>query len=157
MTLSELIEELRPAPADSPLVFVTEQGPIAPGYHVTELRRADIKGIDCGGNTDEWREVILQLLDGVGRGHMPVGTFRGIVRKSLKEIDGLGVAPLRVEFAHGNAGLGMFAINRVTMTDGRATVSLTPEGAVCKPALRRAATLTSPCCGAGAPSMACCG
>lgn len=156
MTLSDLLDDLAGLPGSIPLVFATGDGPIAPGYHVTELRRVEATGIDCGGVTGAWREAVLQLLDGAGGHHMTVGKFRGILAMSLERLDGLAAAPLRVEFGHANAGLGMFSVGGVEAGDSAVTIALVPETAVCKPALRGAATGVSSCCGSGQVRVACC-
>lgn len=157
MTLEELRGELGRADSDAPLVFATGDGTIGPGYHVAEFRQADVTGIDCGGTLSTWSEAVMQLMDGHGRSHMPVGKFRSILSRSLGQVDGLGDARLRVEFAHGNAGLGLFAVDGVTANEDRATVTLAPEGAVCKPLMRAAAPVASACCGPKSAASVCCG
>lgn len=79
MTLRDLLAVMSEQPPETPVVFKTGDGPIGAGYHVTELRLADIVGIDCGGQTSRWSETTLQLLDGQGESHMPVGKFVGIL------------------------------------------------------------------------------
>lgn len=156
MTLLDLLNQLDAALADTRLVFATAEGPILPGYHVTELRRLDATGIDCGGVVTSWREVVVQLLDGTGRDYMTVGKFRGILSKSFDRVDGLASAPMRVEFAHENQGLGMFIVADTDMREGVVTVTLAPDHAVCKPKLRALDTITASCCGAGQDRVACC-
>lgn len=157
MTLEELRGELHGADGDAPLVFATGDGTIGPGYHVTEFRQADVTGIDCGGTLSTWSEAVMQVMDGHGRSHMQVGKFLSILSKSLAQVDGLGDAPLRVEFAPGNAGLGLFAVDGVTAKADGATVTLAAEGAVCKPLMRAAAPIASACCGPKSAASVCCG
>lgn len=156
MTLDDLVAATRALPADAPLVFSTKDGPIGEGYHVTELKLARIDSIDCGARTDAWTEATLQLLDGRGRSHMPVGRFAGILEQSARHIDGLGGSPLRVEFAHGNDGLGIFDISAPELADGRVSLKLEPIRAHCKPAATATQTgTTAACCGTTAGG--CCG
>ena len=63
-TFSELVSQLQAVDPALPLIFKTKQGAIGAGYHVTELRHAHAKGIDCGGNIQTWQEARLQLMDG---------------------------------------------------------------------------------------------
>lgn len=97
----------------------------------TELKHAVIHSIACGGRTSAWTETVLQLLDGEGRGHMPVGTFLGILARSLSRIDGLGDGPLLVEFAHRNAGMQLFQPaaphTRIADTASRPSASRSPS------------------------------
>ncbi len=136
MNLQELQSAIRDVPGDLPLVFETEQGPIGRGYHVTELKLSHIESIDCGARTDSWKETTLQLLDGAGESHMVVDTFRQIATQSIERLDGLGVNPLKVEFAHGNKGMQVFAPARPEVVDGAVKVRLDPVRALCKPALK---------------------
>ena len=34
---------------------------ISPSYHITEVKRATIDSVDCGGRSDKWDEVIVQV------------------------------------------------------------------------------------------------
>ena len=151
MTIDDLTAALAALPADAPAVFATDEGPIGEGYHVTELKLARIDSIDCGGRMDGWTEAMLQLLDGAGRTHMSVGKLQGILDQSRRRIEGLGDAPLRVEFAPGNDGLCIYGAPAVAMTGGRAVLRLMPDRAACKLAAeaRRAgccAPAASTCC-----------
>ena len=87
---------------DRKLIFATVDGEIGAGYHVTELKLAEVQGIDCGANQRGWRETVVQLLDGHGREHMSVGKFTAILDQSIKALPGLGDASVRIEFAPRN-------------------------------------------------------
>ena len=68
-----LINILRTA-ADKALFFEYRAGDgsvrVGAGYHVTEVRAAHVRAVDCGGREDAWAEVIVQLWvpEGGGRG-----------------------------------------------------------------------------------------
>lgn len=134
MTLDELLAATRSLPGDLPLVFATEDGPIGAGYHVTELKLANIVSIDCGARTSSWSESVLQLLDGQGRDHMPVGKFAAILAQSLRAVDGLGTGPTFVEFGHQNAGMQIFQPTAPERGSTAVTIHLEPVRAQCKPA-----------------------
>lgn len=140
MNLNDVIAALSDAPDTSPLVFTTAEGEVGAGYHVTELKLAQITGIDCAARVSKWTEASLQLLDGApldseeGRAHMPLGKFLGILRQSEWKVPGLGDAPLKVEFAHGNEGLRTFELGKPEITDDRVVIRLQGSHAVCKPA-----------------------
>lgn len=133
-TLKDLLAAIETAPDDAALVFATDGGQIGAGYHVTELKLARITGIDCGKTLRSWSETQLQLLDGHGRAHMPSGVFRKIAAQSVAAIPELQDGPLRIEFAHGNAGLQIHKIDSVEASDTKVTVTLSSEQALCKPA-----------------------
>ncbi len=134
MTLDELLASTRSLPADLPLVFATDDGPIGAGYHVTELKLANIASIDCGGRTRSWSEAVLQLLDGQGRDHMSVGKFSAILAQSLRKVDGLGAGPAFVEFGHRNAGMQIFRPTAPEISSAAVILRLETVRAHCKPA-----------------------
>ena len=51
-TLESLIDALATTP-DAELVFVAEGQDVRPGYHVTEVKFAHVRGLDCGRQRDE--------------------------------------------------------------------------------------------------------
>lgn len=156
MTPNQLLESLNAFPVDAPLVFRTEVGPIGDGYHVTELKHAQITSIDCGARVAEWSEAALQLLDGRGGGHMAVGKFAGIVRQSIRRVKALAECPMHVEFAHGNSGLRIYQLSGPRLEEGAVAFHLAEGRAHCKPALEQvAAGREGGCCGAGAQTQCC--
>lgn len=155
MTLDDLLAATRTLPPELPLVFATDDGPIGSGYHVTELKLAQIVSIDCGARTSSWSETVLQLLDGQGRSHMPVGKFAGILAQSVRKVDGLGASPAFVEFGHLNAGMQIFQPKAPEMTEGAVTLRLEPVRAHCKPALEATTAARDGGCG-GSGSGSCC-
>jgi len=160
MTCNTLLETLDTLPGDAPLVFATPEGAIGDGYHVTEFKLAHVTGIDCGARMSNWSEATLQLLDGAGGGYMKAGKFAGILRQSIRNVSGLGDAPLQVEFAHGNRGKRIYLPETPELTGGRIVIGLRDTRANCKPALDRKIALGSSagCCGtAAAEAAGCCG
>ncbi|MCX2721724.1 DUF6428 family protein [Roseibium salinum] len=156
MTPNQLLESLNALPADAPLVFHTEAGPIGDGYHVTELKHARITSIDCGARVAQWDEASLQLLDGQGEEHMAVGKFSAIVRQSIRRVKALAECPMHVEFAHGNSGLRIYQLSGPRLEEGVVAVHLAEGRARCKPALEQAAAGSEGgCCGAGARTQCC--
>ncbi|WP_299473068.1 DUF6428 family protein [uncultured Roseibium sp.] len=156
MTPSELLQTLQAMPGDLPLVFQTEGGDIGDGYHVTEFKLANIKGIDCGARQSAWTEATLQLLDGQGGGHMKVGKFTSILRQSVAKVQGLGDSLLHVEFAHENKGMRIYDVSEPVLRDDVVGVGLSEIRAYCKPAQEHIAKSgTAGCCGSSASSSCC--
>ena len=138
MTPDSLLLALRTLPSAAPLTFQTDAGPIGKGYHVTELKLAHVTGIDCAARMAHWTEAAIQLLDGSVGDQMTVGTFIGILDQSIRNVDGLGPAPLKIEFAHGNDGMHLFLAADPILEDGRVLISLGGAQATCKPAASQA-------------------
>ena len=148
MTLNDFLDALHDQPAEAPLVFITSEGPIGAGYHITELKSLDIKSIDCGGRTSDWTEVQIQLLDGAGRSHLSAGKSAKILEHSLKAIPDLAEGELSFEYAPGNNGLRRYIPTQPIWAEGHVEMRLTEDGAQCKAATFSATTAS--CCGANA-------
>ena len=135
-TFAHLLADLEKQDPTIPLVFVTDEGEIGAGYHVTELRHSTSKGIDCGGNIETWQETRLQLLDGQGSAHMSVGKFSGIVKESLSALPELAQAPLLAEFGHNNNGLTLMSVSSPILRGETVVIRLGDAHATCKPVHR---------------------
>lgn len=134
MTLTDILTGLAKHNADAALIFSTEASEIAGGYHVTEVKAAQLTSIDCGGRLSHWTEASVQLLDGRFGSHMKVGKFQGILAQSLSVVEALRTAPVHVEFAPGNQGLRRYEIASVESDAASVTVRLREGRAQCKPA-----------------------
>ena len=158
MTPERLLTHLSALPAEAPVIFESGAGPIGGGYHVTELKLALVTGIDCGARLAEWTEATLQLLDGPGEAPMTAGKLSAILAQSIGKVAGLGAAPLRVEFAHGNSGLRIWEIGTPEMAAGRVRIGLSEASAMCKPFEESAGALAGTgCCAPRPEKTACCG
>lgn len=40
---------------------------IKPNYHITEVKHISIESVDCGANTDSWKETIIQLVESANK------------------------------------------------------------------------------------------
>ncbi|MGD1882835.1 MAG: DUF6428 family protein [Paracoccaceae bacterium] len=149
MTLSDLLAMFDEQDPDLPLVFRTADGDIGAGYHVTELRHLNCKGIDCGGRISSWDEARLQLLDGNGTNHMRVGKFSAIVKQSIAALPELAKADLLIEFGHNNNGLALMSIKKPMVHADALVAPLNNAQAFCKPARERQLAGAEPtiCCG----------
>lgn len=157
MSLSDLVETLQALPSEAPVVFLTDEGEIGAGYHVTELKLSHVTSIDCGTRIANWSEAALQLLDGANGRHMTVGKLSAILGQSMSRVSGLATVPLKAEFAHGNEGMQLYGIDTPELTGAKVIVRLTQLRAQCKPALEMPANQNlSSCCGAS-PQSQCCG
>ena len=92
MTLTQLLTALRPLDPSAALVFTLGDTTIGAGYHVTELIHGQMTGIDCGAHVARWQETRVQLLDGSGRDYMRLGTFIGILEKSIARLRQMEIA-----------------------------------------------------------------
>ncbi|MEL6296930.1 MAG: DUF6428 family protein [Pseudomonadota bacterium] len=144
MTLEQLLGALQPS-GEAALVFSADGVPIQAGYHVTEIKHAEIQSLDCGRGAHQWSELIVQLLDGAGgdRTHMPASKFVEIAQAGLAHVPGAQSADLKFEFASANGALHRYEIADVRReSDGTVVVALQAERAQCKAASRALARFT---------------
>ena len=132
MTLSEFLSAMSTLDPMRPVVFETQNGPMAGGYHLTEFRFADWKGIDCGGQISRGSEVYLQLFEGNGGAYMTVQKVIDIAARSLKALPQLAQAPLRAEVGTYDRGLRVFVVNAPVAQNGAVHVHLGEVFAACK-------------------------
>lgn len=129
----------------NPLVFRTGSQNINPGYHVTEIKKAQVASMDCGRGTDHWLEVVIQLLDGKSTSTqklMSTDKFIGIASSALAT---LPPHKLYFEFSPGNGALLKMQVESIRVEDDQNVVVLSALAAECKPMLGFLKTGTS-CC-----------
>ncbi len=138
-TLTGLLSEVEGAPHHS-LVFAVDDRRLASGFHLTEIKAAAIRSVDCGRATDAWDEAILQILEGTGEPvsqPMTVAAFTRIIAAGRAHLDDAVDGRLIVEVGGRNTWLQRYTVSHVMRTDAdEVVVSLTPEKAACKAAAR---------------------
>ncbi len=153
-TLEDFLNRVGAQPT-STLVFVDNGEEIKPGYHVTELKSASVRSIDCGRQQNAWVETIVQLLDGHASGAgslMPVSKFEAIVRAGLSAMPELADAELYFEYAPKNGAVKKYSVLEIENRDERTLVTLGARKAACKPIERYLETApvedtSTGCCG----------
>ena len=111
-------------------------GQITPGYHITEVKNILVDSVDCGGQTDQWRETVIQLWEAPGNHgdntYMTALKALGILNKvdSLRPMDKEAV----VKFEYGNPGFhtSNLAVGSIEKSGKRVTVALEVVPTDCK-------------------------
>lgn len=106
------------------------------GYHVTEVKAASFVTLDCGGDPDQWREVILQVEDAEladGAAPMTAAKLTAILDKVASRIELDADARLTFEVGPSGAPMQVFDVGTLEVLAGQATLRLTDRSAVCKP------------------------
>ena len=148
-TLDALLRAL--GDAEAPVRVTIDGAPLGAGFHVTEVRRADIAALDCGRGERRWREAVVEVLDGPEDARpMAPGTLAGLARESVRRLPGVGEAPLAFEVQRGAAPRVRAGAAVLRVAPEAKTLALYGEGAVCRPAARRG---DPGCC---APTRGCC-
>jgi hypothetical protein len=121
------------------------------GYHVTEVKAASFVTLDCGGNPDQWREVILQVEDAEladGASPMTAAKLTAILDKVASRIALDVDARLTFEIGPSGEPMQVFDVGALEVLAGQATLRLTDRSAVCKPRHRaEAKAAQTRCCG----------
>jgi len=131
---------------DVPLTFYLGDIPINQGYHVTEVKYATIKSMDCGKQVDAWDELLIQLLDGPadsGQGFMSTSKFTNIVSSALDSLPANENPDLFFEFSPNNGPLQKLRIQTIECEVDNVSVLLADERAACKPFLRGGMSITA--------------
>ena len=110
---------------------------VQPGYHVTEIRDATIRSVDCGGGMAEsWRETVVQVWDvpgGPEARHLTVDKFLGIWRAVDKQLALDPASRLAVEAGDDVGAAVRYAATAVEVADDAVVVRLGARRATCKP------------------------
>jgi hypothetical protein len=158
MKTNEFIAELRAAPTNQ-LIFVDLDGhAVHRGYHLTELKAASFDTVDCGGQTNQWQETIVQLWvpAHADDDYMMSAKFLKIFDKVRDMIPVNRDAEVRVEYGDENFFPSTYHVSSVTHDAGSTRVLLEPPTTTCKARDRRIASLSpiDSCC--GSTSKSCC-
>jgi len=166
--IETLVSTLRGNP-ELPVVFTQNEHTISPGYHITEVKTAVVNSLDCGQGTDQWRELVIQLLDGNAESSgafMQSATMMSILDQALDGEQTVDNMDLYFEFTPGNQALQKSSISAIDIVNKTITIALATTSAQCKPYERglkngKVSTGKSGCCGsaptpAPASKQACC-
>ena len=158
MITQEFMAALRKTP-DNALIFENEAGDtVRAGYHLTEIKAAHFDTVDCGGQTNQWPETIVQLWVPAGAAdddeYMTAGKFLHIFDKVTAMIPLRLESEIRVEYGDENFFPSLYHVESIANERGTTRVRLTPPATTCKGRDRRLAEVeTGACC---QPAAACC-
>jgi hypothetical protein len=134
ISTDQLLEELAKH-GGKRLIFTYEGRDVLPGYHVTEAKNGQFRALDCGANSESWRETFIQLWDvpEEGRTHMLAGKFSAIMRKVADAIAFDPQAKLTFEVSDGSGAIRLYRAERIEFDGSQVRVSLSRRPASCKP------------------------
>jgi hypothetical protein len=135
VTTRDFIASLQPH-TDKRLVFEHDSQCIQPGYHVTEIKAASFRSLDCGARSQQWEETIVQLWDVADKphaGHMSVRKFLAIWRKVEDDVGLSGEAEIKFEWGDAAMPAAFYTLNSLREEGDLIIASLEPVRATCKP------------------------
>lgn len=135
VTTRDFITSLQPH-ADKRLAFEHAGRRIRPGYHVTEIKAASFRSLDCGARPQRWEETIVQLWDVADepeQGYMRVRKFLGIWRKVDDTVGLNGEAEIKFEWGDAVNPAVSYALGGLREEGDLLVALLEPVRATCKP------------------------
>ncbi len=128
-TKSELFPELH-------LEFIYgENKTIFPNYHITEFKLANIQSVDCGGKSDSWTEIILQVLEpkeGKDTESMTLGKVNSILEKVNGSMQIPNEAILRIEFGNAESAMRQYFVSEMHTNGKSFSIHLKDGKTECK-------------------------
>jgi len=157
MKTNQFVAALRQAPQDR-LIFMNEAGDVIhSGYHLTEIKAAHFDTVDCGGQTNQWNETVVQLWvpAEADAEYMTAGKFLSIFDRVTAMIPLQKEADIRVEYGDENFFPSLYHVEAVRSEVGTTHVLIAPPVTTCKARDRRIRQVeTAACCQPAA--AACC-
>jgi hypothetical protein len=157
MTTQEFITTLRKTPGNR-LIFENRAGhAVRAGYHLTEIKAAHFDTVDCGGQTNQWAETIVQLWVPAGPDdeYMTAGKFLRIFDRVTAMIPLQLEAEIRVEYGDETFFPSLYHVEAATSERGITRVLLLPPATTCKARERRLTEVEDAACCQPA-AAACC-
>ncbi|XDD45901.1 DUF6428 family protein [Leptospira sp. WS39.C2] len=121
---------------DLQLKFVyNDNDTIYPNYHITEFKLATIEAVDCGGNFDTWKEIILQVLEPNTKAESDAMSIKKI-NSIVSKVSNLIIVPenaiLRVEFGNTSSAMRQYFISNIKIEASELVVYLADGKTECK-------------------------
>lgn len=108
---------------------------IFPNYHITEFKLANIQSVDCGGKSDSWSEIILQVLEPKvekDTESMTLGKVNSILKKVTTSMDIPEEATLRIEFGNETSAMRQYFVSEMRPKDSSFLIQLKDGKTECK-------------------------
>ena len=106
-----------------------------PGFHITEIKQAQITSVDCGGRLDAWPEIIIQLWEPGSQGQDE--PFE--VQKALKIIqiveDKMPLtpsAPVKIEYGNPSFGTRQMPVSDIIAVGNQLQIHVEVDTTQCK-------------------------
>lgn len=133
---------------------------VGANYHITEVKHISVDSVDCGAQTDAWKETIIQLWESPNELNK---TEYMTVYKALSILKKVGTmkaynldSELKLEYSNSNFHTAQLFINDFEIQGNNLIVKLAIEKTDCKakelcgvPEVTEAASSNEPCCEPG--------
>jgi len=136
MKTNEFLTLLKENPNKSLLFEYKDGHYVGANYHVTEVKNITIDAVDCGSNTDFWKETIIQLWESPKekgkREYMTVYKALAILNKVDQMKPMAREAEVKFEYSNSNFHTAQLFVNGFTFNEGQLIMKLGVEQTDCK-------------------------
>ncbi|OUR93953.1 hypothetical protein A9Q87_04395 [Flavobacteriales bacterium 34_180_T64] len=109
---------------------------VGANYHITEVKHYTIDSVDCGAQTDAWKETIIQLWESPNelekREYMTVYKALAILNKVGKMKSYTLDAEVKIEYSNSNFHTAQLFVNDFEIRDNQLIFKLAVEKTDCK-------------------------
>jgi hypothetical protein len=176
INIEHLLSTLR-SNLDLPVIFSLNEQLVSPGYHISEVKQAQVDSLDCGRGTAQWQEFTIQVLDGNTHSksaYMHAAKMLAILEQVINIHPPEEGSKLYFEYSPDNTGLSKSNVSSIDIIHSTIVVYLNNSPAQCKPLQRWLEKTTAseknadccasapvsnfaqPCCSAAVASTSCC-
>lgn len=126
---------------------------VNPSYHITEIKQAVINSVDCGGVTNSWLEIVIQLWEPSGKQQqraMKVKKALSIIELVESKLHLNSTAIVKIEFGNSQFDTRQMYPGEMIVDAENLVIDLQPDFTQCK-AINRGGS-----CGTDNKEEACC-
>ncbi|MFD2822343.1 DUF6428 family protein [Lacinutrix iliipiscaria] len=109
---------------------------VGANYHITEVKHITVDSVDCGAQTDSWKETIVQLwespLEKGKTDYMSVLKAQGILNKVAKMKAFVKDAEIKIEYSNSNFHTAQLFVNDYEIQGNNLIIRLAIEKTDCK-------------------------
>ncbi|TGL15688.1 DUF6428 family protein [Leptospira meyeri] len=112
-----------------------ENQTIFPNYHITEFKLANITSVDCGGKSDFWTEIILQVLEPKieeDTESLTLSKINSIIKKITNVMEIPSNAILRIEFGNQKSAMRQYFVSEMIPMENSLLIQLQDGKTECK-------------------------
>ena len=134
---------------------------VGANYHITEVKHIQVDSVDCGAQTDAWRETIIQLWESpeeIGKKeYMSASKALGILKKVGEMKPYTLDAEVKFEYSNASFHTANLFVNDFTIQNQNLIIKLAVEATDCKAKslcgvvdqIKDVVTSEEPCCSPG--------
>jgi len=104
-------------------------------YHITEFKNTSVKSVDCGGATNEWQELVIQLWEPPtisAEPQMTADKALGIIQKVEQSLPLFKGVEVKFEFGNGSYPMVQHSVSSIDHMKDHLVIGLSVGESECK-------------------------